>query len=530
MTLVLAVLSSVAILLVVAVRPRVRTARASLLRERIAELVGHAPVVQPDGELERAAREMLEVSRIARESEQRARGLRIPIPEEPSANASTDQALRGLAAVLQDPKVAVAVAGGEQLLANIVDMAGPETWGHIVAAGHELAASHVLDPLAAGGLAEGVAQATLDTAKTFMADGAQGVVHAAHESLGHLKEAAHQATAAFDPSHAAGFHFPVATLVLSSWRELNLLFDEKTTAFRSVAHVAIDTASTAAGALGGAKAGALAGAIFGPIGAAIGGVVGGIAGGVGGRLVANEVKHAPLHKAVEGWEGCVSTSKGRIHSSAIQAARSARERALAAQARYERSIDPAPSVREGAWGAVLEREVRRIAASHREHARARLAEIGRLENHLRRDLPRDAWLHRISGTAVRAMLASEVGQAAGAARSAWDAHIRGLPQSGHDEPLEMLLAYAAASVNDQELRKGNEAVAHRIGEVSTTYTAAVQAWGQKVAASYRSAVIEASAAAEQEGRRHVEVTQECRGLLDAAAGEVRRHQLALGLA
>lgn len=94
-------------------------------------------------------------------------------------------------------------------------------------------------------------------------------------------------------------HIPYVTIALSSYREIQLLSDNKTNVFSSVKNVALDATGTGVGAMGGAKVGAIAGAAFGPAGAIVGGIIGAVAGGIGGRSITDKIKRRPLKKAIE---------------------------------------------------------------------------------------------------------------------------------------------------------------------------------------------------------------------------------------
>lgn len=97
-------------------------------------------------------------------------------------------------------------------------------------------------------------------------------------------------------------HIPVITIALSSFRELQLLADDKTDMMNSIKNVALDATGTGVGALGGAKAGALTGSLFGPVGAVLGGLIGAVGGGMGGRALTNKIKRRPLEKAIEAYQ------------------------------------------------------------------------------------------------------------------------------------------------------------------------------------------------------------------------------------
>lgn len=129
----------------------------------------------------------------------------------------------------------------------------------------------------------------------------------------------------FDPSG----HIPVITIAVSSFRELNLLLDDKTDAMTSLKNIGLDAAGAGGGGLVGAKAGAIAGSFFGPLGTVVGGIIGGIGGAMGGRAISNEIKQKPLKNAIEEYQSKVSIMKsetktrskkmlGNIHDYTLQ--------------------------------------------------------------------------------------------------------------------------------------------------------------------------------------------------------------------
>ena len=98
-------------------------------------------------------------------------------------------------------------------------------------------------------------------------------------------------------------HIPVVTIALSSFREIQLLSDDKTDFLTAAKNVALDAVGAGVGAAAGAKAGAAAGFFFGgPIAAAIGGLVSGIGGAVGGRAITNKIKVRALNEAIAEYE------------------------------------------------------------------------------------------------------------------------------------------------------------------------------------------------------------------------------------
>lgn len=116
-------------------------------------------------------------------------------------------------------------------------------------------------------------------------------------------------------------HVPVVTIALSSFREFQLLTDDKTDYVTSLKHIALDAVGTGGGAVVGAKAGAIAGSFFGPIGTVVGGIIGGIGGAIGGRTITNNVKAHPLKNAIAEYENQYSLMKSETEVKSRETAR-----------------------------------------------------------------------------------------------------------------------------------------------------------------------------------------------------------------
>lgn len=128
-------------------------------------------------------------------------------------------------------------------------------------------------------------------------DVAECVKHKIGDSLNNISESC------TDPSDFTDLdfsgHIPIMTIAISSFREFNLLIDEKTDGITALKNVGLDAAGSGIGGMVGAKAGALVGSFFGPVGGLVGGIVGGITGAVKGRAASNNIKQRPLKRAIE---------------------------------------------------------------------------------------------------------------------------------------------------------------------------------------------------------------------------------------
>lgn len=142
-----------------------------------------------------------------------------------------------------------------------------------------------------------------------------------HDATGSLTESIHDLSdvltesvgVSMDPTDMTDLdcsgHIPVMTIAVSSFREFNLLMDNKTDAMTSLKNIGLDAAGAGGGGLVGAKAGALAGSLFGPVGTLIGGIAGGICGAMGGRALTNEIKQRPLKNAIEAYQSNANQMK-----------------------------------------------------------------------------------------------------------------------------------------------------------------------------------------------------------------------------
>lgn len=117
-------------------------------------------------------------------------------------------------------------------------------------------------------------------------------------------------------------HVPVVTIALSSFREFQLLSDDKTDYITSLKNIALDAVGAGGGAIVGAKGGAvIGGAIGGPIGALFGGIIGGIGGAIGGRAITNNIKTQPLKNAIAEYESQYSLMKSETEEKSRETAR-----------------------------------------------------------------------------------------------------------------------------------------------------------------------------------------------------------------
>lgn len=116
-------------------------------------------------------------------------------------------------------------------------------------------------------------------------------------------------------------HVPIVTIALSSFREFQLLSDDKTDYITSLKNIALDAVGSGGGAIVGAKAGAMSGSFFGPIGTVVGGILGGLGGAIGGRTITNNIKAQPMKDAISEYEIQYSLMKTETEAESRDTAR-----------------------------------------------------------------------------------------------------------------------------------------------------------------------------------------------------------------
>ena len=116
-------------------------------------------------------------------------------------------------------------------------------------------------------------------------------------------------------------HLPVITIALSSFREIQLLSDDKTDIISSLRNITLDAVGTGGGAIVGAQLGAVAGSVAGPVGTLAGSIIGAIGGAMGGRRLTNRIKMRPLKKAIREYEQQYSIMKAETTQKSASTAR-----------------------------------------------------------------------------------------------------------------------------------------------------------------------------------------------------------------
>lgn len=534
--------SAIATLYALIVRPRLRAARLKPVRRALSAALTSAPErsrCPEQDHLTQALRSLEEVDKFAHTSEARARAARLPIPPAAAPGTPPEDQLRGLADLLNDPRVMVAVAGGEQLVGSLFDMAVPGAMGMLGEAAvngfwagvqSELAmpdeivkfgfkVTHAL--LEEGGIH--LKQAAL-TAAQGLAE--YGLPHAVDGVCDHLGEA-------FDPSNAHGAHFPIVTTLLSGMRELRLLRQEKTSIERAVGHVALDTGATAAGGIAGGKVGAAVGTAIAPgLGTAIGAAVGGIIGSMGGRLVATTVKHQPLKTAVNEYAETAKAAESAIEASSLDLLAEVQKTAHKAASDYERSIPPAPGLERPDGSAPIVRATLALRSDIVAHLRSIETARGLALSRAQNLVPAASGLDRFLGLDVWAEAASSISDA----RERLFKQQHSLPSASlpddvsiRQRPLEACLALAAAEWPDgSKLAPQFGAAAQAVADSQKVLLKCLGGWAGRVAQNYQEKATQITTCLHAETHRHQSVIATQRFILDRKRQAVEKQRIALG--
>ncbi len=516
------------------VRPRVRRERLAGVRQvctetRQAVLSVSKPPAQAS--LRSTMRETEALLQLATDVDARARGLPVPVPGRPVEGESAATTMARIAEAFSDPRVTLGVVAGEQVVATLFDVSGPETLGHLGAAAHALHLGDLLER--ASSLQDLGVNALQLAAGHVYGQMEQGVSlgHAALQMPEHVHVGLHDAhehlAGAFTPEHAVGFHFPFVTLIVSSVKEGALLLDDKTSFERAALHVAVDTGATAAGGFGGAKLGAAIGtAVLPGLGTAIGGLLGGIGGAIGGRLVAQQAKAMPLKAAVAEYTATYAAMESATTDSARCAVLVVRESGERSRAEYLASLRPiAPSARasrhaEAIGGAVVR------AFGEVEAYRTRLsdsrASFGPVA---RREIPAVSAFQWMMGLDVSSEAEVEIG----------------LTQDLLDEQFAMLhrARPATNTWGSLQVLAGQHLPLHVDGALgclagalqcsNQDYAENLRAWADEAAAKYQRAVGAVSVSATQATNEHRAVFEAHRAQVVKVTQDVKRHQRALGM-
>lgn len=538
-TVVLAVTSA---LYLVAIRPRLRAARLQPFRDALASAIRQRPVrlrCDEQDQILDALRVLEAADRQAEAAERRAQAAEIPTLPAVGAEASQDEQMKSLASFLQDPRVALAVAGGEQLVGNLFAMAVP-------------GAATVLGEAAMHGFWDGV-QAVLTSPKGLFELGLEVWKHSMQEGGIHAKQVAwnvaehvlkgaaaeagnqvwDQVGDAFDLSGADGAHFPVVTALLSSYREIRLLKEEKTSIERAVGHIALDTGATAAGSLAGAKAGAAVGTFIAPgVGTAIGGFVGAVFGGVGGRMFATTVKEQPLKEAVAAYSEVIQAAEATVTASNLAVLTEVRQQCTLVQANYKNAFQPAPRLNGLTASDALISRTLQLRVAVEEHLRTLIAERDAALQRAQSLIPAANGLHRMLGLDVIVEAMGELSAARAELESAECIPAPAvLPDPGTTKARPLTACRLLATMewpDSQALRSQFRPIAGLLEEMRGTLMHTLGMWAGRTAQSYRLAVSQITTCLEIETDRHLTVVATQREGVRVKRDAVEKYRAALG--
>jgi len=510
-----------------AVRPGVRLSRLEAHPELWRPLVGDLPPLAERAELAAFRDELAQMFALdaaSTRADAQIRDLYFPVPE---PHADAEATLESVARALADPRIGIAVAGGEQLIHNLCDMAlpgaletlGEHAWTGLVAAvKSEVMAqgkSAIVDHLFHAGLAHDfLANALHETV-------AHGAVGAAAEVVGHAHEA-------FDPSAATGFHMPWVTAFTSVVRETQLLSRSQTTLSRSIEHVALDTGSTAMGAWAGAKAGAIAGSVVPGLGTALGMLGGAIVGAMAGRSFGERIKSAPLERAVAEYRAAAELATVQVAQSASRVAEVVNERSRTGRRGMAGEIERRPSWR---WSPADLELARELCQAMRATIESRLRAIDGAAAERVREVPADAWYHVVLGVAVVDELRTRIGDLHGRQRAeALDAleRVNAIERELGDPIASIVALLAICASHDPRVEHALSRILTALKRHRADLIARLQSWMAMAVLHYRQALSEVCATAVEEAARHRGVVAEATDKLAPLREAIARERSALG--
>lgn len=522
--------------------PRLRATRLKPFRQALTAATQQHPVRSRCAEQDQvlgALKGLEDVDRLAVAAEKDARKVQIPTPPVAASSASSEAQLSSLVSFLQDPRVGLAVAGGEQLVANLFAMAVPGAakklgeaamhgfWNGAV---ESLTSPSPEDLFALGAYA--VKAAMVEGGVKELAHAvAEHMLHGAMEGAG--LEVLEHADHAFELDGVDGAHFPVVTAVLSSYREIRLLREEKTSIERAVGHVVLDTGATGLGGFAGAKAGAAIGTLIAPgAGTAVGVLVGTVVGSVSGRMLANKVKEQPLKEAVAAYSAATQSAEVTVTASGQTMLTAVQRQSIEVQEHYQNTLRSPPRLAslEASEGLITRTQELRFALE--EHLQALSVEREATLQRAQNLIPSASGFARLLGLDVRV----EAMQALSATREVFDREQcipapSALPSfaATRVNPLTACRMLAATDWPDAYvLRSRFRPVAEALLETRGQLLHSVGAWVGRTARSYRGAVARITECLEHEADRHLTVIAGERDMLITRRDAVEKQRAALG--
>lgn len=521
----------------VAIRPVLRERRLSPVRLAIRAFRNSSPEyarTKAQQELAKEISRLDKVGGLANRIEEQARALPVPVPPPPQRGTAAES-MDAMSRLLNDPKIAIAVAGGEQLVANLFDMAQA---GAAAAIGN-----HLVNGLLHGARdAVTTTEGLVDLGKALLKEGSyhfkdvaatMGEHLAEGAAIGGATEVGEHLSESFDLESAGGFHFPFVTLLITSAREGKLLLDGKTSADRALGHVALDTGATAAGGFAGAKAGAALGTVIAPgIGTAVGGLLGTIFGAMGGRKIATDIKHKPLREAAADYGKAAEEARVAIEESTYGVTERVYRSACTAREEYQKGLAAPRVPLDGPQIDGLKRAAKdlyaRIAGKFDEAKRsidASSYEVGTV-------LPRRRWYDGVLGLDVSQQSEQEVSSARADVAAALASNLGVLPSNDLAVQQPVIFLRQASSIalpvdgcSDQLF----DCALNEVRALLAVHARSLGEWSGHAALRYRRSIVMIAETMRGEAERHHKEVTTWRTAVEQKRNVVERHKAALGL-
>ena len=443
-----------------------------------------------------------------------------PVPASGAADASLDSVIHAF----EDPRLTAALAGGEQLFRNAVDMAIPgaigaladHAWEVFVSAAKDALVEHGRD-LALDMLMHGGKHVHADVLKDALHEAFHAGVHeAGMDMLQHAPDA-------FDPDAASGAHFPWLSLLVSAHREVRLLANERTDIERSIKHLALDTA----GVWAGAKAGAVVGGFLGPLGMLGGAVLGAIA----GREVTNDIKRAPLRRAIQAYEAASERETRTICVSAQQVRDAIVIRAEEAQRRVAVHVGSRPRLAQRARASTFNALVVELLAAAEEAVVSYRQSIENAYLERAGELPPDRLYHRCLGIGVR----RDLGHWLEEQRTVHDCHVLSVSMQlrgarSDDDPFRAIESVLRLRLPlTPRLASAISHLNHSFHAMSVELAASLGTWAANATRAYRDELSAICEVAANESHRHGQLVLAASERLRPIRETLRRERTALGM-
>jgi hypothetical protein len=491
-------------------RPELRERRLQPLRQSLhaTEKRIELSVREEQKPLLRALSAWTTAEHSADRAREEARMWPVPVPDLPLSGEAPETSMRRIAHLLDNPKIVAALAGGEQLAANLFDSLTGGSLDHLLEAAAVLHRDGLLQlalspPAAMPGavanyLTSHIAQHALDHHGLSI-----DILHDLPASTVHvLSQAGHEAAQAFDPSHFHGAHFPFARMITSMIREGSLLFDERISVQRALGNVAIDTAGTGVGALAGGKAGAMIGTAFGgPVGTAVGALLGAVAGSIAGSFGAHAVRHRKLTAAVENHKVNYYAIQNDLRAASHHAVKEVHVRANEVKQWHMDNLPQAPRIGELAY---QDENLRSSALDLRFHVESAFREYARrLGEHVEQAsllIPRKNLFASLAGLDVSDIAWASLATAKLHISEALSAWLKQLPEADL-MPKEMLSCLATLPIPAQT-DKIYEGVANQAMELVPRYQDVFAHWIARATAIYETTIKSIADVAQVEVERY----------------------------